>query len=116
MWVEQIVGNLLSNAVKYAPADRSIEVGVTPSPTEVAVTVTDHGPGIPSHEKERIFERFHRLGDHMTRSQGGAGLGLYIARQLALSIGGTLTVDSEPGSHTTFTLRVRAADRLVVVA
>ena len=116
MWVEQILGNLLSNAVKYSPADEPIEVTVRMTSGDVTVSVADRGPGIPTQERESIFERFHRLGDHMTRAQGGAGLGLYIARQLAQSIGGTLDVDGEPGKGTVFTLRLPASDRLVVVA
>ena len=59
---------------------------------------------------ERIFERFKRLGDHMTRSQGGTGLGLYIARQLARAIGGELSVRSAAGKGATFTLRLVAQE------
>ncbi|MGH2728885.1 MAG: sensor histidine kinase, partial [Actinomycetota bacterium] len=116
VWVEQIITNLLSNAIKYSPADRPTEVSVSGSHHLIEVAVTDHGPGIPEHEMERIFERFKRLGDHMTRSQGGTGLGLYIARQLARAIGAELTVQSRLGRGTTFTLRLRALKEAIPVA
>ncbi len=116
VWVEQILSNLLSNAMKYSPTDLPIEVAVTRSRDAIEVSVTDRGPGIPEHEMERIFERFKRLGDHMTRSQGGTGLGLYIARQLARAIGGELSVRSTAGKGATFTLRLVAQDEAVPVA
>jgi PAS domain S-box-containing protein len=116
VWVEQILSNLLSNAMKYSPADLPIEVAVTQSRDTIELSVTDRGPGIPEHEMERIFERFKRLGDHMTRSQGGTGLGLYIARQLARAIGGELSVRSAPGKGATFTLRLIAQEETVPVA
>ena len=116
VWVEQILSNLLSNAIKYSPADLPIEVAVKRTGADIEVAVTDRGPGIPEHERERIFERFKRLGDHMTRSQGGTGLGLYIARQLARAIGGELSVRSAPGQGATFTLRLTASTETIPVA
>jgi len=116
VWVERILSNLLSNAIKYSPASEPIEIRLTETPGEVRIAVTDRGPGIPMHEHERVFERFQRLGDHMTRSTGGTGLGLYIARQLAGALGGALTVSSEPGTGATFILTLRATGQLVAVA
>lgn len=115
LWVQQIVSNLLSNAIKYSPATEPIEVRVAEGPDEIEIAVIDRGPGIPEHEADRIFDRFQRLGDHLTRSHSGAGLGLYIARQLAHAIGGTLTVTSVPGSGSTFSLKLRPAGGLVAV-
>ena len=116
MWIERILSNLLSNAIKYAPAAEPITVRVDRAEGEVTISVTDHGPGIPAHQRNHIFERFSRLGDHMTRTAGGAGLGLYIARQLASSMGATLDVDSEPNVRTTFTLKLRATKKLSAVS
>ena len=116
VWIEQILSNLLSNAIKYSPADMPIEVSVFGSDDSIEVSVTDRGPGIPENETERIFERFKRLGDHMTRSQGGTGLGLYIARQLARAIGGELSVKSDAGQGATFTLRLTATTEAIPVA
>ena len=116
VWIEQILSNLLSNAIKYSPANLPIEVTVARTDGTIEVSVTDRGPGIPEHETERIFERFKRLGDHMTRSQGGTGLGLYIARQLARAIGGELSVRSTTGQGATFTLRLTATTEAIPVA
>jgi PAS domain S-box-containing protein len=116
VWLEQIMSNLLSNAVKYAPADQPIDVHVSGHASGIEVTVKDHGPGVPEAEAERIFERFKRLGDHMTRRQGGTGLGLYIARQLARAIGGDLIVRSTPGEGATFVLQLTSTDERVSVA
>jgi PAS domain S-box-containing protein len=116
VWVEQILSNLLSNAIKYSPAELPIEVAVVRTGDRIELAVTDRGPGIPEQERERIFERFKRLGDHMTRSQGGTGLGLYIARQLARAIGGDLSVRSAAGQGATFTLTLSVATQQIPVA
>jgi PAS domain S-box-containing protein len=109
--VEQILTNLLSNALKYSSGD--VEVGVAASFDRISVSVTDHGPGIPAHDQARIFGKFERLDHHAV--QAGTGLGLYIALGLAHSMNGTLTVDSEPGRSTTFTLTLPAEVHLVAV-
>ncbi len=116
VWIEQIVSNLLSNAMKYAPEGRPVDVRMYEKDGLIEVSVRDYGPGIPAHETERIFERFKRLGDHMTRTRGGSGLGLYIARQLARAIGGDLTVETEPGRGATFSLRLAVASELAPAA
>ena len=109
MCISQIVSNLLGNAIKYSPDETPIELRVTERPGEVTISVTDQGPGIPSHALEKIFERFERLDDHK-RPQAGTGLGLYIARALATAIGATLHVDSQPGRGSTFSVTLRAAN------
>jgi signal transduction histidine kinase len=68
--------------------------------------VRDHGPGIPARDQARIFERFERL--DMPHQKAGTGLGLYIARGLANSMGAELDVESEPGHGAEFTLHLRA--------
>jgi PAS domain S-box-containing protein len=109
LWTEQIITNLVSNAFKYAPPSEPVDITVSQTGDRINVTVTDRGPGIPAHEMERIFERFKRLGDHMTRTTSGSGLGLYIARQLAHAVGGTLSVENTPGGGATFSLSLPAA-------
>ncbi len=116
LFVGQILSNLVSNAIKYAPAEEPIEIRLSTVDGGVTVAVTDRGPGIPLSEVERIFDRFHRLGNVLTRAAGGTGLGLYIARQLAAAVGGTITVDSVLGEGSTFTLHLRNPARLVAVS
>ena len=116
LFIGQILSNLVSNAIKYAPAEEPIEIRLSAADGGVTVSVTDRGPGIPPSEVERIFDRFHRLGNVLTRAAGGTGLGLYIARQLAAAVGGTITVDSVLGEGSTFTLHLRHPARLVAVS
>ena len=115
----QIVSNLISNATKYSPDDAGIVVRVLP--TEFGdvfgrVEVVDHGQGISSDDLERVFERFYRVEDSLTMRTSGSGLGLYIARELASAMGGTLTVRSKPGTGSTFSLalpRIRSTENPV---
>ena len=116
LFVGQIVSNLVSNAIKYAPIEEPIEIHVGSDLNGVVISVTDHGPGIPATEVDRIFDRFHRLGNVLTRAAGGTGLGLYIARQLATAVGGTISVESMLGHGSTFTLHLRPPARLVAVS
>lgn len=112
--VREIVRNLLSNAVKYTPDGGSVTVQVGRRGERrasgegrqwVTVDVQDTGPGIPSEDRERIFDEF-------TRSEGGAagvegtGLGLAISRHIARLLGGDIQVESEVGRGSTFTLRL----------
>jgi PAS domain S-box-containing protein len=113
LWVEQIMTNLVSNALKYAPGPEPITVRITRHPGEIKVAVVDRGPGIPEHLRERVFDRFARFPQADT--QGGTGLGLYIARQLAEAIHAELSLDSEVGHGSTFTLTLRSPVQLVAV-
>ncbi|HEX8848252.1 MAG TPA: PAS domain-containing protein [Gemmatimonadaceae bacterium] len=105
--VRQIIANLLSNAVKYAPNGTVTieaalrESGGPGSGRWVAASVADTGPGIPADKHERIFQEFTRLDPD---AQAGAGVGLAISRRIARLLGGDLTVESEVGRGSTFTL------------
>lgn len=111
----QIVSNLISNASKYSPEGAPITVVVHPSEFGeplARVDVVDQGQGIGAEDLERVFERFYRVEDSLTMRTSGSGLGLYIARELATAMGGTLTVRSQPGKGSTFTLALpRTAER-----
>lgn len=113
--LRQIVGNLLANAVKFTPAG-SVRIEVTFEVAEplpwLVVRVRDTGIGIPPEAQERIFEKFTQ-GEHgKSRTYGGLGLGLSISRSLAELLGGTVSVESQLGKGSTFTLRlpVRTGD------
>ena len=75
---------------------------------ECLIQIADEGLGIPSSERERIFEKFYRLDPHQTRGVGGSGLGLYICRELVERMNGRLEVESEPGKGSRFTVRLPA--------
>ncbi|WP_406188841.1 HAMP domain-containing histidine kinase [Streptomyces anulatus] len=89
--LSRVIGNLLDNAQRHA--EGIVAVSVAADGRGVRVEVRDDGAGVPEDERERIFERFVRLDDARSRDDGGAGLGLAIARDVASRHGGTLTVD-----------------------
>lgn len=102
--LQQIVLNLLTNAIKFTDAGGSIEMRVAADDDVVAITVADTGRGIPADELAHIFEAFVQLGSRLTRTTEGVGLGLPISRDLARGMGGDLTVESEPGAGSRFTV------------
>jgi two-component system sensor histidine kinase BaeS len=103
----QIFVNLLHNAYKYTPINGRVQVTVSEEADFVLLRVGDTGPGIPVEEQSRIFTLFYRAPSKGIHK--GMGIGLAIAQKLADAHGGTLTVTSEPGSGTEFTLRLLAA-------
>ncbi|HEX8694608.1 MAG TPA: PAS domain-containing sensor histidine kinase [Longimicrobium sp.] len=107
--IDQVVLNLCSNALKFTPAGGRVEVVCEGRGDRVAVLVRDTGVGIPPDQTERIFEPFVQLGRDLTSPQEGTGLGLAISRDLARGMGGDLTVKSEVGKGSTFTLTLPAA-------
>lgn len=113
VWLEQILANLLSNAVRYSPAGSAIDVAVRARGDRVEVSVGDRGPGIPDDAIERIFDRFVRLDRDDT--QAGSGLGLYIARQLAERMDGSLCVANRAGGGAEFRLSLPAQSAGVIV-
>jgi signal transduction histidine kinase len=103
--------NLLDNAIKYTPPDKRIVLRVRRDGAHVVFAVEDNGIGIPSREQRRIFRRFYRIDQRLTRETGGVGLGLSIVELIARAHGGTVTVRSESGAGSTFTLRLPPASQ-----
>jgi two-component system OmpR family sensor kinase len=101
--------NLVENALKYTPAGGKVELSLTSGDGHAAVTVEDTGLGIAATDQERIFEPFVRLDAARARETGGTGLGLAIARAIAVAHGGTLSLESEPGAGSRFTIRLPLA-------
>ena len=106
--LEQAVGNLLDNAIKFSANGTRILVNGCLAGNDVEIQVTDQGPGIEKKHLSRLFERFYRVDQARSRTLGGTGLGLAIVKHIALAHRGTVTVASEPGQGSTFTIRIPA--------
>jgi len=89
--LQEMVVNLVDNALRYTPAGGVVTVGIERADADWRLTVRDNGPGIPTPERERVFERFYRV---LGNEAEGSGLGLAIAREIAAGSGGTITLDS----------------------
>jgi len=104
------VRNLVTNAIVYSPMGTRVAVSARMNEGIAEITVKDQGIGIPSHDLDRIFERFYRVDQARSRSTGGTGLGLAIVKHVCQNHGGECTVWSEVGTGSTFTLRLPAHD------
>jgi signal transduction histidine kinase len=107
--LQQVLVNLLDNAVKYSPNGGHVSAKVESTSDAVRISVADQGLGIPAAEQHRVFEKFYRLDTELSRAGGGTGLGLYITRELVRRMGGTVSVESEPGVGSTFTVELPRA-------
>ena len=100
----QVVYNLMENAVKYTPQGGRVAVTLRKSGRDAVLEVKDNGPGIPKGDQSHIFDRFYRVDKARSRETGGTGLGLSIVRQIVLLHGGEISVFSEEGQGSTFTV------------
>ncbi len=98
----QVVANLLSNAAKFSPPGSAVRVGISLDHGRVRVRVTDQGSGIRPDFHDRIFTKFSQSDRAIERNTGGAGLGLYISKQIVEHMGGRIGFDSEPGQGASF--------------
>lgn len=106
--LRRAAANLIGNAVAYGG---SALVTLEAGREHVTITVEDNGPGIPEQELERVFEPFHRLEASRSRSTGGVGLGLTIARQAVAEQGGVLTIANKPGGGLRAVIRLPRGER-----
>jgi signal transduction histidine kinase len=111
--LRQILINLLSNAVKFTPPGGRIKISCAADESTVSLSVEDNGPGIPADKIDAVFEPFVQLDRGLTRTTEGTGLGLAISRGLARGMGAEITLKTEVGKGSTFTLvlplvRIRA--------
>ena len=104
--------NLLANAITYTAAKGepgSVRFGVRGAPESVLLWVSDTGIGIPARYRDRVFERFFRVDRARSRESGGTGLGLSIVRNIAIAHGGTVSLESDIGVGSTFTMELPSA-------
>ncbi|GHO56706.1 PAS domain S-box protein [Ktedonobacter robiniae] len=102
--LEQVFTNLISNAIKYSPGAETVEMDLSTSPESATIRVRDHGLGIPRELRDKIFDRFYRVTDPKQMAIPGLGMGLYIVSEIIKGHGGTITVDSDVGKGSTFTV------------
>ena len=104
--MQQALINLLDNALKFSPEGSEVRVSLTHDPARRiwSLTVADQGPGIPPAERERIFERFYRLGNELRRETTGTGIGLAIVKHVVEGHGGQVRLESGPGGGSVFIL------------
>ena len=112
--LRQSIGELLGNAVKYGPPGRWVKIETSKSGTDsgrdVQIRVHDRGRGIPAREARKIFEPYYRVADKFTASIPGSGLGLKLVREMVRAMGGKLTLESEEGLGSVFTIHLPVAD------
>ena len=99
-----MISNLLFNAVKYTPENRTVHLEATSCDGQVRIDVTDTGIGIPADELGHVFEEFFRATNARASEKDGTGLGLSIVSQIARQHGGEISVKSEEGRGSTFTV------------
>lgn len=101
-----MIRNLLDNAIRYTPEGGTVTVSVSIEGGEAVLSVSDTGIGIPLKSQTRVFERFYRVDKDRSRDRGGTGLGLSIVKHVVELHGGHVSVDSELGEGSTFTVRL----------
>jgi signal transduction histidine kinase len=103
----EVIGNILNNAVKYSKPQTTVRLAAQAAPGEVVIAITDAGVGIAKEDLPHIFGDFYR-GKGAAEMEGGCGLGLAISRRIVEAHGGSVSVQSEPGKGSTFTIRLPA--------
>ncbi|RSJ19303.1 Sensor histidine kinase YycG [Streptococcus intermedius] len=110
-WVEidtdkmtQVIDNIINNAIKYSPDGGKITVSMKTTETQMILSISDEGLGIPKKDLPKIFDRFYRVDKARSRAQGGSGLGLAIAKEIIKQHNGFIWAKSEYGKGSTFTI------------
>jgi signal transduction histidine kinase len=108
--LSQVLANLLNNAAKYTPASGRLRIAARAADKDVVIEVCDNGVGIPADMQSKVFQLFAQIDDHLTRAQGGLGIGLALVRQLVSMHGGLVEVSSEgAGKGSMFSIRLPLA-------
>ncbi len=107
--VEHVLSNLVDNAIKYCPRATRVMVSASADEERIRLVVSDSGPGIPQEHLPRLFERFYRVDAGRSRELGGTGLGLSIVKHMVEAMRGSVSVESEVGRGSTFTVSLPRA-------
>jgi signal transduction histidine kinase len=102
--IEQVIANLVGNALKYSPDGGTVTVAISLQEAMAALVVADQGMGIPQEAIPHLFQRFYRASNVDTRAISGIGIGLYIVHQIVTLHGGSISVTSEQGVGSAFTV------------
>jgi DNA-binding response OmpR family regulator/nitrogen-specific signal transduction histidine kinase len=106
----QVVANLISNAIKFSPRGGEVVLSAEKRDGKVRIAVRDHGPGIPAHFRDRVFEKFAQADNSDARAKGGTGLGLSIVKEVVQQMGGSVGFADAPGGGTMFFADLPAFD------
>jgi len=109
--IRQAIDNLVGNAIRHTPSGGAVTIAVDQGSEGTVIAVRDTGPGIPDEFLGRVFERFSRADQSRSRSTGGSGLGLPIAREMVRAHGGELTVENLVGGGAQFTIHLPRSNR-----
>jgi signal transduction histidine kinase len=107
--MEQAISNLLDNAIKYSRDVKRLTITTETRDADLRIEIADHGIGIPRAEQARIFEKFYRVGNGLVHDVKGSGLGLSLVQHIIEAHHGTITVESETGKGSRFTILVPVA-------
>jgi signal transduction histidine kinase len=107
IWMKEVFRNLIENAMKFNPkTPRMIRIAARIAEKRVDITFTDNGPGIPSEEREKIFQKFYQIEGNFTGQVQGMGLGLPLVHRIVTEHGGRVRLESELGQGSTFILEL----------
>jgi K+-sensing histidine kinase KdpD len=111
--LKMLVSNLWENAVKYSPRETTIKLYLRENRSYYVLGVADEGPGIPAEEKQKVFDKFYRIGNENTRKSKGTGLGLYIVRKIASMHGAMIQIRDEQPQGVAFEVSFRKNDSII---
>jgi signal transduction histidine kinase len=111
--LSQALNNVIDNAIKYSGTEKKVEVRAYREDHYLVITVQDFGIGIEKGERGKIFDRFYRGGDELTRTVKGSGLGLTLVKQIVEAHHGSVQVESEPGQGSTFSIKLPLVEKVI---
>lgn len=109
--LQMVVNNLVDNAIKYSPKETAITVVLEQQNNNIILQVKDEGKGISAEEKQKVFNKFYRIGNAATKSAKGTGLGLYLTKKIVTEHNGNIIVTDNTPTGCTFTITLQSSDQ-----